>query len=47
MVYNPPETAFLKAGKRHGAAGINGRAMLEGQAEAAWRIWLEELDLKL
>ena len=38
-VYNPAETLFLKKGREMGATGINGEAMLIGQAEAAWRIW--------
>jgi len=39
LVYNPAETCFLKKGKEHGAQGINGEAMLVGQALAAWEIW--------
>ena len=39
LVYNPAETLFLKRGKKHGAQGINGEAMLVGQAQAAWEIW--------
>jgi len=38
-VYNPPETLFLKKGREKGAVGINGQAMLDGQAVAAWEIW--------
>lgn len=41
LVYNPAETWFLKKGKEHGAQGINGDAMLVGQALAAWEIWNE------
>jgi shikimate dehydrogenase len=40
-VYNPAETLFLKKGKEYGANGLNGEAMLIGQAEAAWEIWNE------
>jgi shikimate dehydrogenase len=40
-VYNPSETLFLKRGWEQGAKGINGEAMLIGQAEAAWKIWNE------
>ena len=40
-VYNPAETLFLKLGKVYGAKGLNGEAMLTGQAEAAWEIWNE------
>ncbi len=39
LVYNPPETAFLKAGRQQGAIGINGHAMLIAQAEASWKLW--------
>ena len=39
LVYNPPETAFLKKGKEKGAATVNGLSMLHQQAEEAWRIW--------
>lgn len=40
-VYNPAETLFLKKAWEMGAKGINGEAMLVGQAEAAWDIWRE------
>jgi shikimate dehydrogenase len=39
LVYNPPETAFLKEGKARGATVVNGLSMLQQQAEEAWRIW--------
>jgi len=39
VVYNPAETLFLKKGKEQGAQGLNGEAMLVGQAVAAWEIW--------
>jgi shikimate dehydrogenase len=39
VVYNPTETQFLKKGWERGAKGLNGEAMLIGQAEAAWNIW--------
>ena len=39
LVYNPPETAFLKKAKAHGATVKNGLDMLRLQAEAAWEIW--------
>lgn len=39
LVYNPPETLFLKKGKKRGAAVINGMEMLRLQAEKAWEIW--------
>ncbi len=39
LIYNPPETLFLKKGKERGATVINGQAMLEQQALKAWEIW--------
>ena len=39
VVYNPAETLFLKYGRAQGALGINGEAMLIGQAVASWEIW--------
>lgn len=39
LVYNPPETEFLKRGKARGAAIKNGFEMLELQAERNWEIW--------
>jgi len=39
LVYNPAETEFMKRGKARGARVLNGLQMLEGQAEAAWKIW--------
>ncbi|WP_299716472.1 shikimate dehydrogenase [uncultured Tenacibaculum sp.] len=39
LIYNPSETAFLKAGKEKGATIKNGLQMLELQAEKAWKIW--------
>lgn len=39
LVYNPPETVFLKKGKSKGTQVINGYRMLEIQAEKAWEIW--------
>lgn len=41
VVYNPPRTAFLKAGAQRGAAVLNGERMLVLQAEESWRIWNE------
>ncbi|HFA51343.1 MAG TPA: shikimate dehydrogenase [Bacteroidetes bacterium] len=41
LVYNPPETLFLKKGKEKGAATCNGLPMLHLQAERAWEIWNE------
>lgn len=39
LVYNPPETKFLKLGKMYGADTVNGYDMLVKQAEESWRIW--------
>ncbi|WNB17779.1 shikimate dehydrogenase family protein [Marivirga arenosa] len=39
LVYNPAETAFMKAGKKQGAQVMNGLEMLIGQAEKSWEIW--------
>ncbi len=39
MVYNPPETFFLKQGASRGARTQNGADMLVIQAEESWAIW--------
>lgn len=39
LIYNPEETAFLRAGKAQGAQTLNGAEMLRVQAEEAWKIW--------
>ncbi|MBE0650567.1 MAG: shikimate dehydrogenase [Bacteroidales bacterium] len=39
LVYNPPETLFLKKGKEKGATIKNGQEMLQIQAEESWKIW--------
>ncbi len=39
VIYNPPLTEFLNAGKAQGATVINGLNMLKLQAEKAWEIW--------
>ncbi len=39
LVYNPPLTAFMAEGERRGARVINGRVMLEAQAERNWAVW--------
>ena len=41
LVYNPERTQFLLRGERQGAHTLDGRSMLEAQAEASWRIWNE------
>jgi shikimate dehydrogenase len=42
LVYNPEQTAFLKAGKEQGCTIISGINMLYGQAERAWEIWNDD-----
>ncbi len=39
LVYNPPETLFMKRGKTMGAHVKNGQEMLVLQAEKSWEIW--------
>jgi shikimate dehydrogenase len=39
LVYNPPETEFLRMGKQKGASVKNGHEMLILQAERSWEIW--------
>ena len=39
LIYNPPETEFLRRGRAAGARTKNGLEMLQLQAEAAWDIW--------
>jgi shikimate dehydrogenase len=39
LVYNPPETEFLRFGKQKGASVKNGQEMLELQADRSWEIW--------
>ena len=39
LIYNPEITAFLKKSAHFGAQIINGKYMLEQQAEKAWQIW--------
>ncbi|CAI9429500.1 Shikimate dehydrogenase [Candidatus Ornithobacterium hominis] len=39
LIYNPAESLFLKASKKHGAQIKNGLEMLELQAEASYAIW--------
>ena len=39
LIYNPPETRFLKEGKQRGCKILNGQKMLEYQAEKSWEIW--------
>lgn len=39
LIYNPPQTEFLRRAAHHGANIRNGHEMLVEQAEAAWSIW--------
>jgi len=39
LVYNPPETEFLRLGKQKGAKVMNGQKMLILHAEKSWEIW--------
>jgi shikimate dehydrogenase len=39
LVYNPPETEFMKQGQLRGATVKNGLEMLYLQALASWEIW--------
>jgi shikimate dehydrogenase len=39
LIYNPEKTSFLLEGERRGAKILNGREMLERQADRAWEIW--------
>jgi shikimate dehydrogenase len=39
LIYNPPETEFLRKGAERGATPKNGYEMLILQAEKSWEIW--------
>ncbi|SHG43664.1 shikimate dehydrogenase family protein [Winogradskyella jejuensis] len=39
LIYNPEQTKFLQCGVSQNAITINGRKMLELQAEKSWEIW--------
>ena len=39
LIYNPPETKFLKYGKSKNSTIKNGLEMLHIQAETSWKIW--------
>ena len=39
LIYNPPETKFLKYGKAKKSTIKNGLEMLQIQAETSWNIW--------
>ena len=42
LIYNPPETEFLRRGRLAGAKTSNGMLMLQAQAEKSWEIWQNE-----
>lgn len=39
LIYNPEETLFLQEARKKGATVLNGKTMLEQQAEKSWEIW--------
>jgi len=39
LVYNPPQTRFLRQGKERCKVTINGQKMLELQADLSWKLW--------
>lgn len=39
LIYNPPQTLFLKHGADRNAMTLNGKDMLVHQAEAGWLLW--------
>jgi shikimate dehydrogenase len=39
LIYNPEKTLFMRRCEEQGATIMNGRKMLELQAEKAWEIW--------
>jgi shikimate dehydrogenase len=41
LVYNPTKTVFLRKAEKMGAIILNGKTMLEQQAEKSWEIWNE------
>jgi shikimate dehydrogenase len=45
LIYNPVETRLMREGLNHGATAMNGKGMLVGQAEAAWDVWMDKVDV--
>lgn len=43
VVFNPPETGFLKEAKQHGAITVNGLGMLVNQAALNYCLWTENM----
>ncbi|MCC7302770.1 MAG: shikimate dehydrogenase [Bacteroidia bacterium] len=46
LIYNPPETLFLKRGREKKALTMNGLSMLQQQAEETWRIFSENYPIR-
>lgn len=44
LVYNPPETLFIKKGKEIGCKTLNGYEMLRLQAEKSLKIWTDWIE---
>ncbi|MCB0282022.1 MAG: shikimate dehydrogenase [Calditrichae bacterium] len=42
LIYNPPETLFLKQAKQLGLKYLNGLEMLAGQAKKSFKIWTNQ-----
>lgn len=42
LIYNPPVTKFMAAGLKNGATVVNGKRMLEMQADESFQIWKNE-----
>lgn len=45
LIYNPAKTLFLEAGIRNGCQTKNGLEMLHLQAEMAWDIWNQSINI--
>lgn len=43
VVFNPPETLFLKEAEKHGAVTVNGLGMLVNQAALNYCLWTENM----
>lgn len=42
LIYNPEKTKFMELAEQQGATVINGKTMLQQQAEKSWEIWNEK-----
>lgn len=47
LVYNPEKTVFLERSESNGATIVNGLEMLHLQADRAWEIWRQHLDIRI